>query len=86
MLYLLIYIFFFLILFKKSSCNFNEDVLHLVFAFVIFVAFIVSVATSGSVAGSVAGSVGSSVVILSKFFIENNLLLKLLRTFSLHPK
>ena len=38
-----------------------------------------SVATSGSV----VGSVGSRVGILSKFVIENNLLLKLVRTFSL---
>ena len=48
--YLLI-IFFssFSILFKNSSRNFNEDILRLVFAFAVFVAF---VATSGSVAGS----------------------------------
>ena len=55
-----------------------------------YVAFVGSVASSGSVAGSfansgsVAGSgVGSHVEILSKYFIRNNLLLKLLRTFSL---
>ena len=52
----------------------NEDILRLVFA---FVPFVHSAATSGYVAvyfstsGSVAGS-----------FIGNNLLLKLLRTFS----
>ena len=67
------FIFFssFLILFKNSSLNFNEDILHLVFA---FAAFVGSVATSG---------VGSRVVILSKYFIGNNRLLKLLKTFSL---
>ena len=45
-----------------------------------------SVATSGSfgTTGSVAGSaVGSRAGILFKFFIENNLVLNLLRTFSL---
>ena len=68
---MVIYIFSsFLVLFKKSSHNFNEDILHLAFSFV------GSVATSGSV-------VGSRVGILSEFFIGNNLLLKLLRTFSL---
>ena len=62
----------------------------LVFAFVAFVAIVGSVTTCGSVTGSfatsrsVAGSgVGSRLGILSKFFIGNNLLLKLLRTFSL---
>ena len=48
--------------------------MRLVFAFVAFVAFADSVATSGVVL---------RVGILSKFFIGNNLLLKLLRTFSL---
>ena len=86
--YLLIYTFSsFLISLKKFSHNFNEEILHLVFA---LVAGSGSFATSGSVtgsfvtSGSVAGSgVGSCVVILSKFFIGNNLLLKLLRAFSL---
>ena len=61
--------------------------MSLSFAFAVFLG---SVATSGSVAGSfatsgsVAGSsVASRVAILSKFFIGNNLFLKLLRTFSL---
>ena len=55
--------------------------MRLVFA---FVGFVDSIATSGSAAGSATGSgVGSRVGILSKFFIGNNLLLKLLRTFSL---
>ena len=45
-----------------------------------FVAFVGSVATSGSVAGS---GVGSRVGVLFKFFSGNNLLLNLLRTFSL---
>ena len=76
--YLLIYTFSsFLISLKKFSHNFNEEILHLVFA---LVAGSGSFATSGSVAGS---GVGSCVVILSKFFIGNNLLLKLLRAFSL---
>ena len=64
----------FLILFKSSSGNFNEDILCLVFAFVAFAA------TSASVTGSLApfGSVaGSSVGVLFKFFIGNNLVLKL---------
>ena len=70
------FIFFcsFLISFKKILRNFNEDILRLVFAFHAFVAIV------GSVAGS---GVGSRVGILSKFFIGNNLLLKLLITFSL---
>ena len=56
MKYLLIYIFSsFLISFKNFSCNFNEDIFRLVFAFVGFIAFIGSVATSGSVAGSGIG-------------------------------
>ena len=86
--YLLIYIFsLILVLFKNSSRNFREDILRLAFVFIAFVA------TSGSVAGSVAGSgsdagslagsgLSSRVEILSKSFIGNNLLLKLLRTFS----
>ena len=48
-----------------------------------FVGFVSSIATSGSVAGSV---VVSRVGIVSKFFIRNNLLLKLLRTLSFAPK
>ena len=47
--------------------------------FLLFVAFVGSFATSSSVAGSVS----SRVVILSKFFIGDTLLLNLLRTFSL---
>ena len=50
------------------------EIFRLVFAFVVFVG---SVATSG---------VGSRVGILSNFYIGNNLLLKLLRTFSLALK
>ena len=70
--YLLIYIFSsFLILLKNYLRNFNEDILRLVFA---FIAFFGSVACSG---------VDSRVGILSIFFIGNNLILKLLRTFSL---
>ena len=64
-----IYIFF--SLFPNSSCNFNEDIFHLVFASVIFAAFVGSVATSG---------VNSCVGILPNFFIGNNLLLKLSKT------
>ena len=64
----------FLILFKNSSRNFKEDILCLVFVFVAYVGYVGSVATSG---------VGSRAGILSKFFIGNNLLLKLLRAFSL---
>ena len=73
--YLLFYILSsFLISFQNFSQNCNEDILRLVFAFV------GSFATSGSVPGTAAGS---GVEILSKFFIGNNLILKLLRTFSL---
>ena len=68
--------FLILILFSNSGDNFNEDVLHLVFAFVVCVAS----ASSASVATS---CVGLCVGILSKYYIGNNLLLKLLRTFSL---
>ena len=64
----------FLILFKKSFRNFNEDILRLVFVFSAFAVFVGSVATSG---------VGSCVGRLSKFLIGNNLLLKLIKTFSL---
>ena len=53
-----------------------------------FVDFVGSVAFSGSIAGPFASSfsvadfgVGSRVGILSEFFIGNNMLLKLLRTF-----
>ena len=63
--------------------------MRLVFAFFDFAG---SFATSGSVAGSlatsgsVAGSgVGSRAGILSKFFVGNNLILKLLKAFSLAP-
>ena len=71
--YLLI-IFFssFSILFKNSSRNFNEDILRLVFAFLVFVAF---VATSGSVSGSSSSGVVSHIQILSKVFIGNSQLL-----------
>ena len=70
------FFFSFLILFSNSWDNFNEDVLHLVFAFVVFVVS----ASSASVATT---CVGLCVGILSKYYIGNNLLLKLLRTFSL---
>ena len=63
----------------NSSCNFNENILRVVFAFVGFVAGSGSVAGFGSV---VVSGVGSRVGILSKFFIGNNLPLKLLRTLS----
>ena len=60
------------------------------FAFVAFVAFVGSVATSGSggtcglvATSGVVSAAGSCVGILSIFIIGNNLLLKLLRTFSL---
>ena len=89
--YLLIYIFSsFLVSLKTFSRNFNEDILRLVFTFVAFAAVVGSVATSGSIAGSfpISGSlfgsdVGSRVGILSIFFIGNNLLLKILKTFFL---
>ena len=76
--HLLIYIFFLiLVLFKNSSRNFHEDILRLAFAFIAFVA------TSGSDASSAAVSgLSSRVEMLSKSFIGNNLLLKLLITFS----
>ena len=58
--------------------------MRVVFTFAAFVAFIGSVAGSFATSGSVAGSgVGSHVVVLFKYFIRNNLLLKLLATFSL---
>ena len=62
--------------------------MHLVFAFVAFIGcFAGSFATFGSVA---VPRVASRVGILSKFFIGNNLLLKLFKSFSLalnnHPK
>ena len=60
----------FLMFFKNSLRNFNEDPSHLIYAFFFFVA------TSGSVAGPGVG-------MLSKYFVGNNLRLKLLRTFSL---
>ena len=71
------FIFFssFLISFEKFSCHFNGDILNLIFDFASG-----SVANSGSVAGS---GVGSCVENFSKLFIGNNLLLKLLRTFSI---
>ena len=59
--------------------------MRLVFASVAFVAFVGSIGASGSVAGSVgtSGSVaGSGVDSSVGIFIEHNLLLKLLRTFS----
>ena len=55
--------------------------MRLVFAFVTFV-----VSGVGSGAGWNADSnVGSRVAVLSKFLVVNNLLLKLLRTFTLAP-
>ena len=73
------FIFFssFLISFENSSRNFNGNILRLFFA---FVAFLGSVATSGFVAGS---GVGWRVGTLSKYFVWNNMLLKLSRIFSL---
>ena len=74
----------FLISFQNFSQNFNEDILRLVFAFVGSCATSNSVAGSFATSGSVSGTAaGSGVEILSKFFIGNNLILKLLRTFSL---
>ena len=77
--YLLIYILFlhfefYLKILHAIQKILNKDTLRL-----IFVGFVGFVATSGSVADS---GVGSQVEILSKFFIGNNLLLKLLKTFS----
>ena len=73
---------------KDFSWNFNVDILCLVFAFVAF--FFGSVVACASVAGSFATSgyvsgsgVGSCVGISSTFFIGSNVLLKLLRSFSL---
>ena len=66
----------FLISFKKFSRNFNDYILHLVCAFFAFLGFF---ATSGFAAGS---GVVLRVEILSKLFLGNNLLLRLLRTFS----
>ena len=87
------FIFFssFLISLKDFSWNFNVDILCLVFAFVAFFFFFFgSVAAGASVAGSFATSgyvsgsgVGSCVGISSTFFIGSNVLLKLLRSFSL---
>ena len=70
------FIFFssFLILFKSPSGNFNENILRLVFAFVAFAATSGSVTDSFAPFGSVAGSFNG---ILFKFFIGNNLVLKL---------
>ena len=68
----------FLISFKNSSRNFNEELLRLVFAFA------VSVSASVSVAGAVAGfGAGWCVGVLSKNFIGNNLLWILSRFFYL---
>ena len=67
-----------LISLKKSSRNFNGDISCLVLTFVAF-------AISG--AGLNADSnVASHIGILSKILTGNNLLLKLLRTFSLELK
>ena len=74
----------FLISFQKFSRSFNEDILRLVFAFVGFFATSNSVAGSFATSCSVSGTAaGSGVEIWSKFFIGNNLILKLLRPFSL---
>ena len=69
----------FLILFKNYLHNFDEDILHLL------VAFARSFATFGFVASSfdTSGSVGSHILIAINFSITNNLLLKLLKAFSL---
>ena len=61
----------FLTSFINSPCNFNGDILRLVFT---FAAFVVSGIGSGARWNS-----DSNVGIFSKFFILNNLLLKLLR-------
>ena len=66
----------FLISFKKFSRNFNDYILHLACASFAFLGFF---ATSGFAAGS---GVVLRVEILSKLFLGNNLLLRLLRTFS----
>ena len=60
--------------------KFNEDILRLVFAFIVTVAGYGSIASSGSVTGF---GVGLHVGILFKLYIGNNLLLTLLRTFFL---
>ena len=76
--------FFIFDLFKNFSSNFDEDIYCLVFVFVTFVANFGSVAGSFITSVSAAGSgVVSRVKILCNFFIGNNRLLKLLRTFSL---
>ena len=68
-----------IISFINLCCNFNLDFLSLVGVGSLTCFGVGSVATSGSV----FGSVGSRVGILSKFVIGNNLLLKLITTFSL---
>ena len=78
-IYIYVCIYSFLISFWNSLHKFNGDILRLVFPFAAFVASGV-----GSDAGCNGDSNdGSRVGILSKFLIGNNLLLKLLRTFSL---
>ena len=59
--------------------------LRSVFAFVVFVAFVVS-GVGGSAGRNTDSNVGSRVEVFSKLFIGNNLLLKLLRTFFLALK
>ena len=59
--------------------------MRLVFVFVSFVAFVVSGVGSGA-GWNADSNFGSCVEVLPKFFIENNLLSKLLRTFSLALK
>ena len=72
----------FLVWFKNSSLNFSEIALRLVFAFATFVSFDVSGVGAGA-DWNVDSKVGSRVEVLSQFCIGHNLLLKLLRTFSL---
>ena len=75
------FIFFpsFLISLRNSSRNFNGDILHLVFVFVAFVTIVVS----GVVQILVEMLSQMLIHVLSKLFIGNNLLLKLLRAFSI---
>ena len=68
-----------MISFINSCCNFDLDFYCLAGVASVAGFRVDSVATSSSV----AGSVGSHVAILSKFFIGNNLLLKILRKISL---
>ena len=88
-----LFIFFpsFSVSFKNSSWNFNREILCLdlvllllcfFFSLLLLVLVLFSVATSG-VDSITTFNVGLRVGILSNFFIRNNLLSKLLRTFPL---